>query len=144
MDTHDAKADDAIAFAKESQVAIQAFVSHLKRTEAGVLVDDKLLTNRGAKLANEGHSSGLATKMDLFGLDSQNSLSPGPATLSVANHLNFVNDSDIQSLVQWHHLHSAALHVTGQRVVRAPLLLASDECAALAFGIKAGVDLMGQ
>lgn len=111
MNAHDTEADDAITLTQTLEIPIQALWGHLQRTQTLVLMDVEFLPNGGAEFTYQGHSAGLTAKVKLPGLDTEDGLSPGPASLWTANHLDLVNDGNVDGLVERHHFDGTALHV---------------------------------
>ena len=102
-----------------------------------------LVSHFGAKRLHQRDRAFLATQVDFFGLNAEHRLRPGPASLLITYHLNLVNDSHIDTLIQWRHLHGAACEVSVV-AFRYPLFFASDQSASLVLRLETGVCFVRQ
>ncbi len=143
MDADAGKGDDGVALFKLAEITLQALVHGLERIQPLVPVHDAFLAEPGTQVLDEVNHPLLSAEMHLLGLDAEEGLGPGPATLVVGNHLDLVDDGNIDLGVQRCHLDGAAVKpIVG--VVGDPQLLARDESTRLVLGLEAVPDLVGQ
>src|SRR4051812_31052799 len=99
------------------------------------MVNDNFVAHPRGQVLDQVNGTLFAAEMHLLGLYPHKRLGPSPATLVVCDHLNLVNDSDINRPVERRHLDGAA----GKAAVYSlgyPLLFARDKGTRYPLGFK--------
>ncbi|KAI6747772.1 hypothetical protein HG531_008314 [Fusarium graminearum] len=105
LGVHATKGDNSVALFKFSVVAHESIIHGLEGAQTFVSMHDALVADGCADALNQLDGSLLATKVDLLGLNTQQSCRPTLSSVFVCYHLNLINDSHVELFVDGHHLH---------------------------------------